>query len=291
VRDAGELSGAPHRCGFAALLGRPNAGKSTLLNALLGEKLAIVSPKAQTTRGRLLGAVHRPGAQILFVDTPGVHRGQARFNQSMTESALEAGEGADVRVLLLDARGDWDAPEARLAELPGPTLLVRTKCDLGPVTAVPVPERFTAVIEVSAQTGAGLAELIERITELLPVSPPLYPEDFLTDLPLRFLGAEQIREVVFEQLRDEVPYSVAVDVQTWDEDDADVRVRADLLVERESQKSIVIGAGGQMLKAIGSEARQRLAKRIGKPVHLQLWVKTDVNWTKKKRRIRELGYL
>jgi GTP-binding protein Era len=274
-----------------ALLGRPNAGKSTLLNALLGEKLAIVSAKAQTTRSRILGAVQRPGAQILLVDTPGVHRGQARFNQSMTQTALEAGEAADLRLILFDARGEWDVPEGRLAELPDPKLLVRTKCDLGRATPVPDPGRFAAVVEISAQTGEGVEELLGRITALLPESPPLYPEDFLTDLPLRFLAAEQIREVIFEQLHDEVPYAVAVEVQEWNERESDVRVRADLLVERESQKPIVIGQGGRMLKSIGSEARQRLAGLVCKTVHLQLWVKTDENWTKKRRRIRELGYL
>jgi GTP-binding protein Era len=280
-----------HRCGFAALLGRPNAGKSTLLNALLGERLAIVSARAQTTRSRILGAVHRPGAQILLVDTPGVHRGEARFNQAMNEAALAAGQGADVRILLLDARAEWDVPEARIAELRGPMLLVRTKCDLGAPTAVPRLERFAGVHAISAQSGEGLDALAEAIAAALPESPPLYPEDFLTDAPLRFLAAEQIREVVFEQLFDEIPYAVAVEVQEWKETEADVRLRADLLVERDSQKGIVVGAGGRMLKALGSEARQRIGRMLGKPAHLQLWVKTDRDWTRRRKRIEELGYL
>jgi GTP-binding protein Era len=282
-----------HRCGFAALLGRPNAGKSTLLNALLGEKLAIVSPKAQTTRGRLLGAVHRPDAQILLVDTPGVHRGQARFNQDMSEAALESAARADVRVLLLDARASWGEVEAQLAELPAPRLLVRTQCDLVR-RPLPVPEAvvagFAAELEISALTGAGLPQLLDAIAALLPESPALYPEDFLTDTPLRVLGAELIREVAFEQLRDEVPYAVAVEVQEWKEREGAVHVRADVLVQRETQKAIVIGQGGTMLKAIGSEARRRLALLVGQPAHLQLWVKADPRWMR-RRRARELGYL
>jgi GTP-binding protein Era len=176
-----------------ALLGRPNAGKSTLLNALLGEKLSIVSAKAQTTRGRLLGVWSRPGAQLLLHDTPGVHRGQARFNLAMTDAALEVARDADVRVLLLDATAEWDTPEERLSELPKPLLLVRTKSDLGPPTPVPHPERFSEVLDISVTSGVGVDALLERLVALVPEGPALYPEDTLTDVPLRFLAAEQVR--------------------------------------------------------------------------------------------------
>jgi GTP-binding protein Era len=280
-----------HRCGFVALLGRPNAGKSQLLNALLGEKLAIVSPKAQTTRGRMLGVLSRPDAQLLFHDTPGLHRGERKFNQLMSERALEAAEGADVRLLLFESGARWDEPEEKVAALAKPVVLARSKCDLGPPSHVPHPERFARVLEISALTGHGLEELITALGELLPEGPSLYPEDTLTDANLRFLGAEQIREVVYELYRDEIPYAVAVEVDDWKETETEIRVRANLLVERESQKGIVLGSGGTALKALGIEARKRLSERFEKTVHLKLWVKLDKNWTKRPKRARELGYL
>lgn len=280
-----------HRCGFVALLGRPNAGKSQLLNALLGEKLAIVSPKAQTTRGRMLGVVSRTDAQILFHDTPGLHRGERKFNQLMSERALEAAEGADVRLLLFEAGARWGEAEERVAALAPPLVLARTKCDLGPPGPVPRPERFARIVDISAVTGQGLEALVEALVELLPEGPSLYPEDTLTDANQRFLAAEQIREVVYELYRDEIPYAIAVEVDEWKETDDEVRVRANLLVERESQKGIVLGAGGSALKALGIEARKRLSERLQKTVHLKLWVKLDKNWTKRPKRARELGYL
>lgn len=280
-----------HRCGFVALLGRPNAGKSQLLNALLGEKLAIVSAKAQTTRARMLGVLSRPEAQILLHDTPGLHRGERKFNQWMNERALETAEGADLRLLLFEAGARWDEPEERVAALPGPLVLVRTKCDLGPPSRVPRPERFAKIVETSALEGRGLEALVEALAGLLPEGPALFPEDTLTDANMRFLGAEQIREVVYELYRDEIPYAVAVEIDEWKETDDALRIRANLLVERESQKGIVLGAGGGALKALGIEARRRLSDRLDKTVHLALWVKLDKNWTKRPKRARELGYL
>ena len=280
-----------HRCGVVALLGRPNAGKSTLFNALLGEKLAITAGCPQSTRGALLGVLTYPGAQVLLYDTPGINRGQTRFNLAMTDAALARAREADVRVLLLDARAEWDLPEARVAELPPPILLVRTKLDTGPPTLLPRGRAFAGVHEVSAQTAKGIPELSEAIVSLLPESPALYPEDTLTDAPLRFLAAETVREVACELYRDEIPYALAVEVEAYREDDHEVLVRANVLVERASQKPIVVGTGGRMLKELGSEARRRLRGVCGKPVHLELWVKTDRNWRKRPKRARELGYL
>jgi GTP-binding protein Era len=289
------VSAAPvYRCGFVAIVGRPNAGKSTLMNALLGEKLAITSVRAQTTRSRILGVLTRPEGQLLFHDTPGVHRGERRFNRAMTEAALRAAEDADVRLLLFDAKASWDEPEERLAELSAPLLLVRTKCDLARPGPVPGLERFGDVLEVGVgpkAAASGLETLIARVLALLPESPALYPEDTLTDRPLRFLAAEAIREVAFEQLRDEVPYALAVEVEEWQEDERDLRIRANLLLERESQKGIVVGQGGRALRDLGSEARQRIAHLVGKRTHLKLWVKTDRSWTRRPERARQLGYL
>jgi GTP-binding protein Era len=280
-----------HRCGVVALLGRPNAGKSTLLNALLGEKLAITAARAQTTRGRLLGVLTRPDAQVLFYDTPGVHRGQRRFNLALVETALRTAADADLRVILLEASARWSEAEEQLCSLPPPLLLVRTQCAGARPTAVPERSRFSGVLEVAALEGVGLEALIGRVIELLPEGPALYPEDFLTDAPLRFLAAEQIREVAGELLRDELPYALAVEVVEWKEDEHAVRIRAELLVERDSQKAIAVGQGGRMLRALGTQSRQRLSERLGKLVHLNLWVRTDRNWSRRLGRARQLGYL
>jgi len=280
-----------HRCGVVALLGRPNAGKSTLLNALVGEKLAITAAWAQTTRGRLLGVLSRPDAQLCFYDTPGIHASERRFNRALVDSALRAATDADVRVILLEAATVWGELEERLAGLPAPLVLLRTKCDRARPTRVPDPQRFAAVLEVSALEGIGLEPLVERLISLVPEGPPLYPDDFLTDAPLRFLAAEQIREVAGELLRDELPYALAVEILEWKESEDSVRIRAELLVERDSQKGIVVGQGGRMLRELGTQARARLAPRIGKNVHLNLWVRTDRNWTRRPGRVRQLGYL
>jgi GTP-binding protein Era len=280
-----------HRCGVVALLGRPNAGKSALLNALVGEKLAIVSSRPQTTRSRMLGVVTRPNAQILLQDTPGLHPGERAFNRLLCERALETAEDADVRVLLFAADERWGAAEEQVAALAPPIVLVHTKCDLAKPSPVPREERFAAVLETSAARGEGIEALLDALAALLPEGPALYPEDTLTDVNLRFLAAEQIREVVFEQYRDEIPYAVAVEVEEWRETEDSVRVRANLLVERESQKGILVGAGGRALGELGQEARKRLSERLLKSVHLKLWVKRDPNWTKRPKRARELGYL
>ncbi len=168
---------------------------------------------------------------------------------------------------------------------------MRTKVDLGRPTPVPRAERFSEILELSACTGRGLERFIERVSSYLPQAPPLYPEDYLTNVPLRFVAAEHVREVAFELYQDEIPYGLAIEVEAWKETEHDVRIRANVLVERENQKGIVVGAEGRMLKALGTEARKRLSGLLGKTVHLNLWVKADRNWTKRPKRARELGYL
>jgi GTP-binding protein Era len=288
-----------HRAGVVALLGRPNAGKSTLLNRLLGEKLAIVTPKPQTTRSRLLGIVTRPDAQILLVDTPGFLQGGRPLESAMSAVAEEASRDCDVACLLVDVVRGWEPIHGewfeRLLEQGTPVLLVATQCDRPGAKDAPWPppgsERAAGVLRTSAVTGEGLDELVERIVALLPESPPFYPEDELTDRPLRFLAAEAVREAAFEILEQELPYRIAVEVTEFDESDPQiVRIRANILVERESQKRIVVGAGGARIKEIGMRARREIERLVGKKVHLALWVKPEPDWARKPKRLKSLGY-
>ena len=279
----------PHRAGVVALLGRPNAGKSTLLNALLGQKLAIVTAKPQTTRSRILGVLTLKDAQLLLIDTPGLHEAARPLNRALNAIAEEVAEDCDVALLLLDPRTPWDAAHAALREGLGrrgtPLLVVATKADLG---LPPPPE---AQLAISASTGAGLEALLARVVALLPESPPHYDPDTVTDRTLRFLAAEEIREAVFEELEEEVPYSVAVEIEAFDESRPDgVRIRATLWVERDSQKGIVLGQGGRKIKAIGQRARRAIEALLDGPAHLSLWVKVDPRWARKPRRLKALGY-
>jgi GTP-binding protein Era len=294
-----EESVQSHRAGFVALLGPPNAGKSTLLNRLLGEKLAIVTAKPQTTRSRILGILTLPGAQLLLQDTPGLHQSPKKLNQVLNEAVAEVAKDCDVALLLVDRGHGWKAVHddllARLRAAGKPLLVVGTKCDgrdakdlVWPPSAVETNE---TVCSLSALTGEGIARLIEQIVERLPESPRLYPEDELTDRPLRWLCAELVREALFECLREELPYSMAVEIVSFDETRTDlVGIEANVLVERESQKRIVVGAGGAMIKRIGIRARGAIERLLGGRVHLQLFVKVDPRWQKSARRIEELGY-
>ncbi len=290
---------ATSRAGFAALLGRPNAGKSTLLNRLLGEKLAIVTARPQTTRSRLLGIVQHGAAQILLLDTPGVHAGRRRLDAALNQMVTEAADDCDVACLLADPAGGWpadlEALRVRLAARGTPTLLVATKVDQPASAAAPWPppgvDREVVALRVSARTGEGVGELLDAIAERLPASPPLYPTDELTDRPLRFLAAELVREAAFQALEQEIPYALAVEVVEWDESHPErVRVRANLIVERTSQRRIAIGAGGAMIKRIGTEARRELERLLDGRVHLELWVKVDPGWSRSPNRLKSLGY-
>ena len=306
--------------GFAALLGRPNVGKSTLLNRLVGEKIAIVSPKPQTTRTRITGVVTRPEGQIAFVDTPGIHEAKGALNRAMVEAALATLQDVDVVLLLVEpALGpDGKTPEVtpgvraileRLAKVKKPVLLVVNKVDTVPkplllpfVSALTELRPFDEVLFVSALTGDGLDRLLSTTLARLPEGPPLFDPDTFTDQQELGLAAELIREQVLRHTRQEVPHSAAVVIDAFDESERAplpgskpgglqglVRIHATLFVERESQKAIVIGRRGAMLKAIGTDARKALERLLGTHVYLDLRVKVEPRWTESERGLRKVG--
>lgn len=281
---------ADHRAGVVALLGRPNVGKSTLLNRLLGQKLAIVTAKPQTTRSRILGISTLPEAQILWLDTPGLHEsGGKPLNRVLNAIALAAAEDCDLALLLVDPLLGLDAGlvsfRERLVGRGAPLLVVATKSDLAPSGA-------PADLSISARTGEGIGALLAAVVARLPVAPPYYDDpEQLTDRPLRWLAAECVREAVFEELEQELPYATAVEIESFDETRPErVHIRAQLLVERASQKRIVVGAGGEQVKRIGIRARAALEALLETRVHLELWVKVEAGWPKRKRRLDTLGY-
>jgi GTPase len=286
-----------HRAGAVAILGRPNAGKSSLLNAILGEKLAIVCDKPQTTRSRILGIKNRPGAQLLFFDTPGLHDSARTLNAILNRQAQEAGNDCDVALILYDLLGsfgeDHAALLARLRERETPVIVVGTKLDrAGAREAAFPPPGAELAWRVSSRSGEGIDELLDAIAERLPESPPLYPEDDVSDRPLRFLAAELVREAATDALDQELPYALAVEIEEFDESRAElVKIRANLIVERASQKKIVIGEAGRRIKQIGIRARREIEKLVEVQVHLELWVKVEPRWTKRPARIKALGYV
>ncbi len=290
-----KMTEGPHRAGAVAILGRPNAGKSTLLNHLLGDKLAIVTSKPQTTRSRILGILSRENFQILFFDTPGMHESAKPLNVALNELVNSAAKDCDLGLLLVDPYLGWGedhvALHAKLVARECPVIVVATKADLENRRNVEWPPSAPAMRSISAATGEGVEDLLADSVARLPVSPPLYPEDQLSDRPLRFLAAELVREAAFEELGQELPYALAVEVVEYDEKRSDfVWIRADLLVERRSQKQIAIGKGGQVIKRIGVRARHGIEELIGKKVHLELWVKVEPRWAKQPKRLKSLGY-
>ncbi len=293
---------APFRSGFAALVGRPNVGKSTLLNALVGEKVSIVTPRPQTTRHRILGIAKAPGAQIAFVDTPGLHReGRRALNKAMNRTATAALEDADVVVLVVEApkwlEGD-DLALSRIVRARRPAILAVNKIDrvrprerlLPYLGSLAARHEFLAIVPVSALKADNITDLRDTIAAHLPESPALFPADTVTDRGRSFRIAEMIREKLTLELNQEVPYGIAVEVeQLTDEPDQQLTVEAAIWVDREGQKPIVIGARGERLKRVGRAARLALNELLGRRVHLNLWVKVRENWADNARALKQLG--
>ena len=275
------------RCGFAALIGAPNAGKSTLLNALVGSKVSIVSRKVQTTRTVVRGIAIEGAAQIVFVDTPGIFAPKRRLDRAMVTSAWGGAGDADAVCLLVDVRkgGDEenDAILAKLPEVKRPKLL-----ELAASLNARLP--FERVFMVSALTGDGVGDLKRSLAAMMPPGPWLYPEDQISDAPLRMLAAEITREKIYERLHEELPYRSTIETDQWQaRQDGSVRIEQTIFVERESQRKIVLGKGGQTIKAIGADARREIADMIETPVHLFLFVKVREHWADDPERYREMG--
>jgi len=291
------------RSGFVALVGAPNVGKSTLLNRMLGEKISITSKKPQTTRNRILGILHRPEVQIVFIDTPGIHQASGPLNVRIVDTALSTLADTDLLLMIVDAsRADPRSEQLllnNLTKLMKPTLLALNKIDrvekqalLGMIETWSQRHPFEKIVPISAQHGLQLEALITAMASCLPFGPPFFPEDSLTDLPVRFIAAELIREKVFRLTGQEIPYSTAVTVESFSESENRdlIKVQAVIHVERESQKGIVIGKGGSKLKNIGEEARKEIERMVGAKVFLKLFVRVQKNWSKDTRALRRFGY-
>ena len=289
------------RCGFVALIGAPNVGKSTLLNALVGAKVAIVSHKVQTTRTMVRGIAIEDTAQIIFIDTPGIFVPKRRLDRAMVTTAWSGAHDADIVGAMIDARKgideEADAILKRLADVRTRKLAIINKVDLvakesllALVGELNAREAFAATFMVSGLTGDGVADLRAWLAENVPAGPWHYPEDQISDLPLRQLAAEITREKIYHRLHQELPYQSTVETESWTErKDGSVRIEQTIYVERESQRKIVLGKGGQTIKAIGAEARKEIAGVVEKPVHLFLFVKVREGWGDDPARYREIG--
>ena len=291
------------RSGFIAIIGAPNVGKSTLLNQLLGQKIAITSEKPQTTRDRILGVVHQPEAQLIFLDTPGIHRARGTLNVRMVEVAMKVMGDVDLVVFLTDATYP-DNPSngiilKSLRKRDLPVILTINKVDLmEKERLLPQIEQwqkaypFRAIVPISALERIQLDELVAEMVAVLPEGPRYYPDDTVTDQTERFIAAEIIREKVFRLTGEEIPYAVAVTVESFKKrpDKNIVDIHAAIHVERDSQKGIIIGKAGRMLKRIGEQAREDIERMVGHKVFLKLWVRVQKNWTRDERAIRRFGY-
>ncbi|HEY6010898.1 MAG TPA: GTPase Era [Nitrospirota bacterium] len=285
--------------GFISIIGRPNTGKSTLLNALLGEKIAIISDKPQTTRNRILGIVNLPNAQLVFMDTPGIHKPMHKMNEFMVKTALSTYNEVDVILMLVEATapaglGDKFIIET-LAKVKTPVFLLINKVDLiEKEKLLPLMQEYSSlypfaeIIPVSALKN-DLGDLVNVVLKRLPVGPKYFPDDQLTDQPERFVVSEIIREKIFELTKEEIPYSTAVVIEDMKEEPDITRIHAAILVERDSQKGIVIGKGGGMLKQIGTLARQDAEKLLGTKIFLKLQVKVRKGWREDERMLKNIG--
>lgn len=297
-----EVDSSSFRCGFAAIVGRPNVGKSTLMNALLGRKLSIVSPKPQTTRHRILGILNGPAHQIIFVDTPGLHPAERRaMNRHMNRAALTSLVDSDVNLFLIEAMRWMDDDERVLDELKRagrPVMLLINKVDLihGRERLLPFIQElslkmsFAEVLPMSGLKNDGTERLPELVARHLPLSPPHFPEDQYTDRSPEFQIAEVIREKLTLRLRQELPYGLTVQVERMAEEEGRLVIHAVIWVERNGQKAIVIGQGGEQLKEIGRASRLDINRLLNRPVHLELWVKVKENWSDNENALRQLGY-
>ena len=288
------------KAGFVSLVGRPNVGKSTLVNRIVGQKVAIVSDKPQTTRNRILAVVNRPGGQLVLFDTPGIHKPMHRMNERMVDSAVRSIGQVDVVLWVVDVTESYGPGDRHVRDLlkqSGKKIILA----LNKIDAVAKPKLlplidqyrhmldFAEVVPVSALTGENVDVLTDQLLAHLPESAPLYPEDFLTDLPERFFVAEMVREKILRMTRDELPYSTGVVIDSFDEGPELVRIEASIFVERDTQKAIVIGKGGQMLKAIGTAARQDIEAFLGAKVFLGLFVKVRDRWREDPSTLEQMG--
>ncbi len=290
----------PFRSGFVTIVGRPNVGKSTLMNAMIREKIAIVSSKPQTTRSRIMGILSEPGCQIVFLDTPGVHQPRTQLGEYMMKSVRDAMEGTDALLMLVDVTAVTDRDVLLAREIAGkkvPAFLALNKIDLlRPDRLLEIIARFSdlsfaAIVPISAKTGDGLDDLREALVSRLPEGPQYFPDDMITDQPERLLCAEIIREKALLHLRDEVPHGIGVEMMAITAEREDLtEIHATIYCERESHKGIIIGRHGAMLQTIGSEARADIERLLDTHVNLKLWVKVREDWRNRKEDLRNLGY-
>ncbi|WP_088242608.1 GTPase Era [Calothrix rhizosoleniae] len=290
------------KSGFIGIIGRPNVGKSTLMNHLVGQKIAITSPVAQTTRNRLRGILTTPAAQLIFVDTPGIHKPHHQLGKVIVQNAKIAIESVDVLLFVVDSTTQCGGGDRYIAELlqnsPTPVILGLNKVDQQPIDSQPIDDSYAELavthqwqtIKFSAKTGTNLPELQQLLIQHLEPGPYYYPPDLVTDQPERFIMGELIREQILLLTKEEIPHSVAIAIDQVEETPSITRVIATINVERSSQKGIVIGKGGSMLKSIGSAARQQIQKLIAGKVYLELFVKVRPKWRQSRIRLAELGY-
>lgn len=290
----------PHKAGFVNIIGNPNVGKSTLMNAFVGERLSIITSKAQTTRHRILGIVNGEDFQMVFSDTPGIIKPAYELQSSMMEFVRSALDDADVLIYMVELGEKELKDEAFFKKIINseiPVLLLINKIDKGNEESLEkavelwqekVPN--AEVMAISALENFGVKEVFQRIVELLPESPPFYPKDQLTDKPERFFVNEAIREKILIHYKKEIPYAVEIDTESFEETDDIIRIRSVIMVERETQKGIIIGHKGEAIKRVGVEARKDLERFFGKQIHLELYVKVNKNWRSNERQLKRFGY-